>query len=755
MKNVVFTFVSVLFLITSGSAQQIKGRVISNDEVLAFANVYLKGSEKGTITDENGFFEISELKNGTYTVIASYTGFSTERKEIKINGNTITINFNLKADSSLDEVVITGTLKPVSRMETPVPVEVYKPAFFKKNPTANVFEALQNVNGVRPQLNCNICNTGDIHINGLEGPYTMILIDGMPIVSGLSSVYGLSGIPNSLIERMEIVKGPASSLYGSQAVGGLINIITKTPQYAPKLTVDTFGTSWGEFNLDVGYKALLGEKTSFLLGANYFNFNQTIDNNNDNFTDLTLQDRISLFQKWDFKRKANRLFSLAARYFYEDRWGGELQWTPAYRGGDEIYGESIYTSRWEFLGKYQLPFSEKMLFTFSYTDHDQNSVYGDTPYLAQQRIAFGQLAWDKKIKNHDLLFGAALRYNFYDDNTSATAEVDKNNPDEVTIPGVFIQDEIELSAKHTLLLGMRYDYDSRHGNIFTPRMAYKWSLSENDILRLNAGTGFRVVNLFTEEHAALTGARDVIIEEELKPEQSYNININYLKKIYTDNNSFIGLDLSAWYTYFTNMILPDYDTNPNEIIYDNLDGYAVSAGVSANADVVFYNGIKVNLGATFMNVSQTENGITTRQILTEQFSGTWGVSYKIMPWNLNIDYTGNVYGPMRLPLLGDLDPRKEYSPVWSIQNIQFTYDGFKNFEIYGGIKNILNWTPNKGNPFIIARAEDPFDKNVVFDAQGNVQPTPDNPYALTFDPSYVYGPNQGIRGFLGVRYLLD
>ena len=110
-----------------------------------------------------------------------------------------------------------------------VPILPKIAAFFRKNPTPSIFDALQNINGVRPQLNCNICNTGDIHINGLEGPYTMVLIDGMPIVSSLGTVYGLSGIPNSLVERVEIVKGPASSLYGSEAVGGLINIITKNP----------------------------------------------------------------------------------------------------------------------------------------------------------------------------------------------------------------------------------------------------------------------------------------------------------------------------------------------------------------------------------------------------------------------------------------------------------------------------------------------------------------------------------------------
>jgi outer membrane receptor for ferrienterochelin and colicins len=109
---------------------------------------------------------------------------------------------------------------------------------------------------------------------------------------------------------------------------------------------------------------------------------------------------------------------------------------------------------------------------------------------------------------------------------------------------------------------------------------------------------------------------------------------------------------------------------------------------------------------------------------------------------------------MRLPLLGDLDPRKEYSPTWSIQNIQFTFNKFKNIEIYAGVKNLLNWTPNTGNTFIIARANDPFDKNIQYGPNGNILATADNPYALSFDPSYVYGPNQGIRSFFGVRYTL-
>lgn len=739
-------------MLTSFSFAQtsLKGTITADGMPLPQANILIKKASKSIVTDTNGNYYIKDLIAGDYEIAVSYTGFRTEKRNFTLIDSTETVlDFKLRENNTLDEVVITGTLKPVRSLESAVPVEVYKPTFFKKNPTANVFEALQNVNGVRPQLNCNICNTGDIHINGLEGPYTLVLIDGMPIVSGLSTVYGLSGIPNSLLERIEIVKGPASSLYGSEAVGGLINIITKNPTNAPVFSADSFITDWGELNVDLGFKGNVGKAASVLTGVNYFNYSNPVDNNNDNFTDLTLQDRVSVFQKWNFNRKSNKLLSLAGRFFYEDRWGGELQWNKGYRGGDEVYGESIYTKRWELLGAYELPTVEKMRFSFSYTDHDQNSVYGDVPFLAKQRIGFGQLTWDKKINKHDLLFGTAMRYQYYDDNTTTTVNEDVN-----WIPSLFVQDEIAFNDKHKILLGARYDYNDNHGHIFTPRFAYKWKVNENNIVRFNTGTGFRIVNLFTEEHAALTGSRDVIVLEELKPERSFNVNLNYLKKIYTSNGNFIGLETTAWYTRFSNSIIPDYDTNPNQIIYKNLDGHAVTKGISTNLDFVFNNGLKMILGATYMDVSKTENEVTTQQILTEKFSATWAISYRINKLFLDVDYTGNVYGPMRLPLLGDLDPRSAYSPTWSIQNIQFTFNKFKNIEIYGGVKNLLNWTPNKGNPFIIARANDPFDKNVQYDGSGNVQATADNPYALTFDPGYVYGPNQGIRTFIGLRYTL-
>jgi outer membrane receptor for ferrienterochelin and colicins len=490
-----------------------------------------------------------------------------------------------------------------------------------------------------------------------------------------------------------------------------------------------------------------------------FSYRNPVDNNKDGFTDVTLQDRISVFQKWNFLRKDNRLFSVIGRYAYENRWGGDIRWNTALRGSDSIYGESIYTRRFELIGSYQLPVKEKLLLSFSFNDHDHDSRYGAISFIGRQKVGFTQLSWDKTLRRHDLLAGAAVRYTHFDDNTTATSRMEGNKainaPDKIWLPGVFLQDEITLADKHKLLLGGRYDYNSRHGHIYTPRVAYKWSVDDWSSIRLNFGTGFRVVNLFTEDHAALTGARTVVVKNELMPEKSYNVNLNYINKISWGNGNFLGFDASAWYTWFNNRIVADYETDPNLIIYDNLQGYAISQGISTNLDLSFLNGLKIITGATFQNVATVENGFRQQQILSERWTGVWTVSYKLRWLKTTIDYSGNIYGPMRLPVLSELDPRKKYSPVWSLQNIQFTFAGAKKMELYLGVKNLLNWTPNKGNPFIIARTDDPFDKRVQYDNAGKVLATPDNPYALTFDPNYVFAPNQGIRLFLGFRLKFD
>jgi outer membrane receptor for ferrienterochelin and colicins len=252
-----------------------------------------------------------------------------------------------------------------------------------------------------------------------------------------------------------------------------------------------------------------------------------------------------------------------------------------------------------------------------------------------------------------------------------------------------------------------------------------------------------VVNLFTEDHAALTGARKVMITEQLKPEQSWNGTLN-ITRFVNLKKGFITIDASAFYTYFSNRILADFDTDPDKIIYSNLNGYAVSRGLSMAADANFTVPLKVNAGVTFMQVyrvNQIPTGyVQTLQLYSPPFTANYQISYTIARYNLTIDYTGQVYSPMRLPVLAN-DYRSDYSPWYSLQNVQFTKAVKQHFNVYLGVKNLLNFVP--ASP--IMRPFDPFDKHV----------SENNPNQYTFDAAYAYAPLQGIRMFAGIRCCLD
>ena len=198
-------------------------------------------------------------------------------------------------------------------------------------------------------------------------------------------------------------------------------------------------------------------------------------------------------------------------------------------------------------------------------------------------------------------------------------------------------------------------------------------------------------------------------------------------------------------THFTHSQISVSQQNATTLINGNLLGTGVSAfNITSKGDPeqfgVFTNGLSINAGTTLIDVYVTENNLKTRQILTESFSGVWSIYYKFSS-NFSIDYTGNIYGPMRLPLLGENDPRPELSSWFSIQNIQLTKKFSNNWELYGGIKNLLDFTPPANS---INGANNPFDIGIDTDK---------NP-ELAFDPSYVYVSNQGIRGFIGVRHTL-
>lgn len=280
--------ISILSLISISafSQYQLQGKVINKKGEAVSSTVHVVELDQQISTDENGNFTIDFTEKGGYSFIIYDENMLKSDFYVTIENDLQKLSFELATDEILNEIVI--NIHKNCQVDTGVIAkESYSEDFFKKTTVANVLESMELINGVQPKINCGVCNTGDIHINGLEGANTLVLIDGLPMVSGLSTVYGLSGIPLSMIEKIEVIKGPAPSIYGSEAIGGMINIITKNPLFAPKYTVNSYISSWGEWQTDLGFSNKIGKKVNYLAGIHLFNYGGLHDKNKDNFTDLT------------------------------------------------------------------------------------------------------------------------------------------------------------------------------------------------------------------------------------------------------------------------------------------------------------------------------------------------------------------------------------------------------------------------------------------------------------------------------------
>ena len=719
MKNIIYLFF-ILTLQFPLYSQSLSGN-IKSDLPIPFASISVNGKSIGTASNADGFFEINDIKEGSYEFIFSAIGFKKLKKNISIQSGKNTLDIILEPLSyDIEQVVVTGTMKETFLSASPIKMDVVNQKFLNKIATNNVMEVIENVNGLQKQINCGVCGTNDIHINGMEGPYTLVLINGMPIMSSLSTVYGLNGIPTSLIKQIEIIKGPSSTLYGTEAVAGVINIITKDPIDVYTVELESFITSHLEKNIDFAYAPKM-KKLDVLLSGNYFKLDNFLDDNKDNFTDIPFSERLSLFNQWNFKRVSQKKLSFSAKYYQENRSGGVKEWNENLRGNDSIYGESIYTDRIELVASYELPTDEDVRIDASFNYHHQDSYYGNTKYEAFQNIYFANLIWNKSFgRNHDFISGLSYRYQTFVDSTLANINERK------FIPGLFVQDEITLNRKWTSLLGIRTDYNDEHGFIFSPRLNFKFKPKIYTTFRLNAGTGFRIVNLFTEDHAFLTGSREVLVVEDLKPEESFNISLN-VNHIFSLTRSTGTIDLDAFYTYFTNKIIPDYDVNPNQIIYANLDGFSVSRGLAFNIQQNFEFPLSIKAGGTYLDVySVVNNNTKDDELFTPSFTGVFSLSYNWDKINTSLDWTAKITGSMSLPTYFYPFERAEESPWFSQHHLQIKKVFSESLTAFIGVKNVFNFTQ----------------ESPLIDYQ--------NPFGDDFDTSYAYGPLQSRRFLFGL-----
>ncbi len=702
------------------------GQIQSEGNPVPYASVSVRGSVRVLEANGEGRFIIDDVAPGEQVLLVTAMGYETKEIPFELSpGGVAEVSLELAtAAIEMNPIVVTGTMRETFISESPVKVDVVNVRYLQRNTTNNLMEAIEGVNGLYTQVDCAVCYTNNIRINGMEGPYTAVLIDGMPIMSSLATVYGLNGINPSMIEQIEILKGPSSTLYGSEAMGGVVNVITKDLRFAPRYAVDLRGLSTGErvvdFALNPGTSALRGSVSGSVQFMDKF-----LDENGDNFSDIPKNNTATFFGKLSYRPDGEEVFGLAAKYYYEDRWGGTSEWRSEDRGSGDIYGESIYTNRVELIGSLKPAWMKDWKLDFSYAWHDQDAVYGDTPYMGEFHTYFANLTRTGSLgTNHNYLVGLTARHLVHDDNTVAT-EQSYNR----FIPGVFAQDEFAVSPEFSVMGGMRLDNHENHGVIASPRLSLKLSPTKDGktTFRINGGTGFRVVNAFSEDFAGIVhGARDVVIGDELDPEKSWSITGNFNQVLdFGDNPMMVDVDL--FYTRFQNQLVADYDMDPDLIVFRNLDGKSVTRGVSLSFNQnLSHFGLLYSAGITFQDVYTVESGFKEDLEFAPDFKGVWSVGYTL-PMGLTLDYTGNVVGPKKMPEYDAPFERDPESPTYTVHNLQGTMDLGSGREFYLSVKNLFNWT--QGSPLV----------------------DPSNPFGDNFDTAYIYGPVYGRYFMAGVR----
>lgn len=602
----------------------------SDQQHIPFANISVKGSRLGTTCDASGHFKLANVPEGRHTLLIQAMGYRMKEVEVSLRrGETQNHFFLLDPDVfNLDQVVITGTRSSHQIKDVPVRTEVITMKDIEHKNACNLYEALEGVSGLRVESQCQACDFTMLRMQGLGAEHTQVLVDGQAVYSGLAGVYGLKQISTLDIGRIEVVKGAGSSLYGSGAIAGAINIVTREPSRIPTAKIDMqygshqtarygFTSSMRNEKGNIGislYAQHIKEAAIDVSGEGSTKDEvHQADGISDRVATSLKNAGMGLFVDDVFREKDQLVFR--AKFINEQRQGGVLE-DDAYRNPFTEGSEQIITHRYQSELAYRLPLRDEwnLDYRLSYVDHQRDATndsylgdylatHGDTapdvrdmrPYLAEEQSWNSNLTIEKKGLKYTLTTGIQLSGNVLEE-AGMYVVVDEENPYYGTSyrsasrkssfeSGFFIQGEWQLSQKLTLVPGLRFDLHRSREQYFSdrkvsdadafpvvdyeenslnPRLAVKYQLHEKISLRASAGSGFRAPFGFSEDLHLCSGSPRVWKSTGLLPERSFSISAS--GDYYGDR---IRISLNLFRTRLQDMIaFADADVDVSAMGYD-------------------------------------------------------------------------------------------------------------------------------------------------------------------------------------------
>ncbi len=786
MKAITYIMILALMLVshtlysqTKKSDANIIGHVTHKGEHLKFANIMVKGTTIGAATDETGHYQLINLPVGKITIRAQMLGYKPEEKTVVLEANkTMELKFELERDVlGIEEVVVTSDRNATNKKEASTIVNILTAKTFETTQSVTLCEGLNFTSGVRTENNCQNCGFTQVRMNGLEGAYSQILINSRPIFSGLAGVYGLELIPSNMIERVEIIRGGGSALYGSNAIAGTINLILKDPIYDTYefgvnreiigVGLENSGTPANDDIVNFNTSIVSSDHKTGMAMYGFYRNRKEFDANNDSFSEIPLLKNTTigarLFHRFGIKDK------LALDFFHisEERRGGNkfdfanheadisealkhnittgaLTYEHFFRDIDllSFFASGQKVNRDSYYGAEQSLRDYGKTNDFSYTVGAQYNAY-----FENSNLVFGienQGAWLKDVKlgyldiDNAIVVDSLIVSIPHTDNTTVADQI-------TNTVGAFAQYEIRWN-KLKVSLGGRFDhyniedkeypYSKVEGNVFSPRINLLYDVQNYLQARVSYSQGYRAPQIFDEDlHIETSGSRKVIHRNDPNLSQetshSYMASLDFNKQI---GSIYLGFLAEGFYTKLQNPFVNEYSSSNQDgtVIYTrtNSEKGAVIKGINLELNVVPNLDFSFNSGFTLQTSEYEEQQEfnETKFFRTPDSYGYFTIDWK--PINkFGISATGNYTGKMLVPYFGmqianpDDGELRESNSFFDL-GMKVRYNVKLNgasIQFYTGVKNIFNSYQND------------------FDS------------GIDRDPGYVYGPMLPRTVYLGFK----
>lgn len=740
----------LLLPLTAFAQQFSKGTVVDEANLpLMGAEVYWNGTQIGVSTDDNGTFTLKRTESSN-TLVISYIGYKT--KTVKVT-NSEALHIQLEPQSALEEVVVTqkraNTMKSqwqVANLHTMSSGELLKAA------CCNLSESFSTNPSIDVNFSDAVTGNKQIKMLGLTSPYILMAEENIPAMRGASQAYGLSFVPGTWIESIQITKGAGSVINGYESISGQINYEIEKPINARPFFLNLYTSEDSRYELNAHTKVKLSDKWATSLLAHGNVRQRKSDHNHDGFIDNPIGNQINLLNRWQYSNAEKGWVSFVnLNYMKDERQAGQIDYNPLTdKGTTNAWGSEVNSERFTLSNKTGYVFPDTPYKSIglqnSFQSHRQDSYFGLNSYDIHQKSWYGNLIYNSIIGNtqHKFATGLSGTYDDYNEQLTTSALAGDFSRIDRSV-GAFFEYTYDNSSNFSFVAGIRADSHNNLGNFITPRFHLRYNPWKEATFRLSAGRGKRAANVIAENQQLLASSRQLhIIGGDggklygLNPEIAWNYGASFLQafKIWGKNAE---LSVDFYRTHFDNQVVVDLDHSPQQALFYNLDGKSFANSLQAEVSISPAKGLDFKAAYKYYDVQTQFTKGQLEKTLTPKHRWFANIAYETPDTHENnhsqwkFDVTFNWLGEQRLPTTATnpLAYRlSDYAPSFATLNAQITRVFSKKFEVYVGGENITNYKQANG---ILAA---------------------DAPFGAYFDSTMQYAPAFGQMYYAGMRFKL-